>query len=127
MSCRGGATPPILEKKRNLFMLRQFMFLVMLLLLACAPAGAAEPIESPKECSLCRMDRATYAQNRMLITYADGTISGACGLRCAIEEMKQNEGKVVKSIQVADYTTGGLIDARTATWVVGGKKPGGMN
>jgi nitrous oxide reductase accessory protein NosL len=103
------------------------MLLVIFLLFVCAAAGAAEIIESPKECKQCSMDRSSFARSRMVITYADGTTTGVCSLHCAIEEMKQNKGKQVKSLQVADYTTKELIDARTATWVVGGKKPGGMN
>jgi hypothetical protein len=40
--------------------------------------------------------------------------------------MKQNKDKQVKSLMVADYTTKDLTDARTATWVIGGKKEGVM-
>lgn len=99
----------------------------MTLLFACSTAGAIEVIESPKECKQCRMDRATFAQSRVLITYADGTTSGVCSLRCAVEETRQNKDKQVKLFYVADYTTRELIDARGATWVVGGRKEGGMN
>jgi hypothetical protein len=41
--------------------------------------------------------------------------------------MKQNKDRQVKSLMVADYATNELLDAGTATWVVGGKKNGGMN
>jgi nitrous oxide reductase accessory protein NosL len=108
-------------------MIRHFMFLVMLLLLVCATAGAAEKVENPKECRLCGMDRIAFARSRMLITYVDGTTTGVCSLHCAIEEIEQNKDKQVKSLQVADYMTKELIDAGTATWVIGGKKSGGMN
>lgn len=101
------------------------IFLLVLLLLACATLGAAEVIEKPKECSQCGMDR--DAQSRILITYADGTIVGVCSLHCAANDMKQNRDREVRLLMVADYQTGELIDARTATWVVGGKKQGGMN
>lgn len=103
------------------------VLLVMCLLFVCSAAGAAEEIESPKDCKNCGMDRITHARSRMVITYADGSTTGVCSLHCAIEEMKQNKDRQVKSLKVADYQTRELIDAKTATWVIGGKKPGGMN
>jgi nitrous oxide reductase accessory protein NosL len=41
-------------------------------------------------------------------------------------ELQENKEKPVRSLMVADYTTKELIDARKATWVVGGKKKGVM-
>jgi nitrous oxide reductase accessory protein NosL len=108
-------------------MVRHFMFLVIVLLFVCTAAGAAEMVESPDKCQQCSMDRTAYARSRMLIDYTDRTSAGVCSLHCAVEEMNKNKGKQVKSLQVADYTTRVLIDARTATWVVGGKQNGGMN
>ena len=63
----------------------------------------------------------------MLITYADGTVAGVCSIHCAANDMKQNRGKEVKLLMVADFPTSELIDVNTAIWVVGGKKPRGMN
>jgi len=99
----------------------------MLLLFVCTTAGAAEQVENPKECGLCGMDRSAFARSRMVITYADGATAGVCSLHCAIKDMKRNKDKQVKLLQVADYPTRELIDAKTASWVVGGKQPGGMN
>ena len=62
----------------------------------------------------------------MLIVYADGTTVGECSLNCAVVEMKENGGKKVTALLVADYATKELVDARGATWVVGGKKSGVM-
>jgi nitrous oxide reductase accessory protein NosL len=89
-------------------------------------AAAADGIEGPKSCKQCGMDRTVFDRSRMLIVYADGTTVGVCSLHCAASEMRQNKGKQVKSLMVADYTTKELIDARTAIWVVGGKKEGVM-
>jgi nitrous oxide reductase accessory protein NosL len=99
----------------------------MFLLFVCTAAGAAETIESPKECRRCGMDRSALARSRMLISYADGTVTGVCSLHCAAEEMQKNSGRQVTTIMVADYATTQLLDARSAVWVVGGKKNGGMN
>jgi nitrous oxide reductase accessory protein NosL len=103
------------------------MILIICLLLSCAAASAADKVESPKECQLCGMDRAAYARSRLVITYADGTATGVCSLHCALEELKRNKDRKIRALRVANYSTKELIDAKTATWVVGGKEPGGMN
>lgn len=105
---------------------------IMLLLIIClmftsAVAGAAETVENPKHCAECGMDRTVFSQSRMLIVYADGTPVGVCSIHCAAIDLKQNSGRQVKSLMVADYTSRELIDARTATWVVGGRKDGVMS
>lgn len=107
-------------------MKRFIMFLVMCFLLTGAAAIAADKIENPKPCKQCGMDRVAFSFSRMLILYADGTTAGTCSLNCAAVEMKGNKGKQVKSLKVADYNSRKLIDARTATWVIGGSKQGVM-
>jgi nitrous oxide reductase accessory protein NosL len=89
-------------------------------------ASAADGVEAPKACKLCGMDRSAFARSRMLILYTDGTTVGVCSIHCAAAELKQNKDKQVKSLMVADYTTRELIDAKTATWVIGGKEQGVM-
>ncbi|HWR59667.1 MAG TPA: nitrous oxide reductase accessory protein NosL [Thermodesulfovibrionales bacterium] len=103
--------------------------LIHLLCFCVAPisaAGATDTVESPKVCKQCGMDRTSFARSRMLIIYADGTTSGVCSIHCAAVEMKQNKDRQVKALMVADYGTKELIDAKAATWVVGGKKQGVM-
>ena len=68
------------------------------------------------------MDRVAFSYSRMTIVYADGTSSGTCSLNCAAVEMKENKGKKVKSLNVADFNSRKLMDARAATWVIGGSK-----
>ena len=102
------------------------MFLVICLLFTSAAAIAADKVENPKTCKQCGMDRVAFAYSRMLIVYADGTTAGTCSLNCAAVEMKENKGKQVKSLKVADYNSRKLIDARTATWVIGGGRSGVM-
>lgn len=103
-----------------------FVLIQLLCVRPSSAAGAADTVESPKTCKQCGMDRTVFAQSRMLIVYADGTTVGVCSLHCAAAEMKQNKDKEVKSLMVADYATKELIDARAATWVVGGRKEGVM-
>jgi nitrous oxide reductase accessory protein NosL len=72
------------------------------------------------------MNRTTFAHSRMLIKYADGSSTGTCSIYCIATDMKAAKGKQVKSIQVADYISKKLIDARKAAWVIGGDKSGVM-
>ena len=102
------------------------LLLIIILLLVYSLARAMDSVESPKSCKQCGMDRPTFAQSRMLIVYSDGATVGLCRLHCAAEELQHAGDKQVSSLMVADYSTKELIDARTAIWVVGGKKKGVM-
>lgn len=62
----------------------------------------------------------------MVVTYADGSSSGTCSLNCVVTDMKTAKGRKIKSFQVADYNTRKLINAKKATWVIGGSKKGVM-
>lgn len=72
------------------------------------------------------MNRIVFAQSRMVIQYVDGTSVGVCSIHCAAADMTRNAGKPVREIQVADYPTLDLVDARSATWVLGGSVAGVM-
>jgi nitrous oxide reductase accessory protein NosL len=112
--------------KKGLFPILFMAVFCLVISLGATAAGAAEKVEAPKACKQCGMDRTVFAKSRMMITYADGTTAGVCSIHCAAAEMKQNSGKKVKAVMVADYSTGTLTDAATATWVIGGKKEGVM-
>ncbi|MBJ6724346.1 nitrous oxide reductase accessory protein NosL [Geomesophilobacter sediminis] len=102
------------------------LVIMLCLLLAGLPAGAADGVESPRECAQCGMDRGSFARGRVLVTYSDGTTSGFCSLHCAAESEKHHPEKTVTSFKVADYVSSALIDAKSATWVVGGNQRGAM-
>jgi nitrous oxide reductase accessory protein NosL len=102
------------------------IFSILYLLLIGTAFGAGDTVEGPKACQQCSMDRAVHARSRMLIVYADGTTVGVCSIHCAAEDMKQHGDKQAKSLMVGDFTTKELIDAKTATWVIGGGMPGVM-
>ena len=97
-----------------------------LLLLIAVTAGARDKMEAPRSCQQCGMDRSVYAHSRMLIVYADGLQVGTCSLHCTASELKEHRDKKVRSLQVADYNSKKLIDARKATWVIGGSRQGVM-
>ena len=107
-------------------MKRIMLFLLVVILFTATAVIAAEKVEPPKSCKQCGMDRVAFSYSRMLILYADGTTAGTCSLNCAVVEMKENKGKKVKSLKVADYVSKKLMDAKTAIWVIGGSKQGVM-
>jgi nitrous oxide reductase accessory protein NosL len=102
--------------------------LYLLMHLLCMPSFSfgENAVENPKYCSRCGMDRTVFAKSRMLIVYEDGTAVGVCSIHCAAAEMNQNSDRKVKSLTVADYLTKEMIDAKVATWVIGGNKEGVM-
>lgn len=102
------------------------VFVMAIVLLACAQTEKENDINLHKSCKHCSMDREKFNYSRMLIEYEDGTSVGFCSIHCAAVELNQNKGKKVRSLLVADYTTKKLTDASAATWVVGGKQPGVM-
>ncbi len=112
---------------KNNFAKKILMFFVICLLFTCVYAGAIYAGENPKTCPICGMDLSDAAKSRMTVVFSGGTTVEVCSLHCAVWEMNQNKDKQVESVMVADYTTEKMIDARTATWVIGGDEIGIMN
>lgn len=106
-------------KRMSLVVLAVFLF-------SAVWVFAGNDIEKHAACHLCGMDRAKFAQSRMLIEYEDGSTAGTCSIHCAAIDLAVNIDKTPKSIKVGDYFTKDLIDAETAVWVLGGNKPGVM-
>ncbi len=77
-------------------------------------------------CPLCGMNREKFQHSRMLLEYDDGSVFPACSLHCAAVDIAGNLDLFPEQILVADYDGHELIDAETATWVVGGDIPGVM-
>ncbi len=92
----------------------------------CVAQQVADDIQKHPVCSYCNMDRQQYAHSRFLVEYDDGTAFGGCSLHCAAVDMALHTDKTPKTFQVGDYATKKLINAETAAWVIGGKKPGVM-
>ncbi len=88
--------------------------------------NASIMVEDPAKCTVCGMDRRVFAHSRALVTFDDGSAIGTCSISCAHEVVDKNTGKRVKLIQVADYVTKRLIDAKASVWVIGGSKRGVM-
>jgi copper chaperone NosL len=84
-------------------------------------------VENPAKCQNCGMNRTAFSASRVLITFADGTTVGTCSINCAHDEVAKNAAKKILRIKVADYAGKTLIDAKKATWVIGGRKQGVMS
>jgi len=91
-----------------------------------AAAAADKDIEKIPSCQYCGMDRGKFSSTRMIVEYANGTTIGTCSIHCAAVDLAQSFGKEIKSLKVADYRGGKLIDAEKAFWVVGAGLPGVM-
>ena len=108
--------------------MKRLIITVILFVLGMAATGAfaAVPgVEAPDSCAVCGMSRPGFAKSRMLITYEDGSTFGTCSIACVSGELAKKEK--VKSVEVGDYTTSKLIDAKTAVWVINPKKRGVMS
>jgi copper chaperone NosL len=105
---------------------RFLLVLSLSLIFGCVTALAHDTVEAPLECKQCGMHRPMFAQSRMVIAYTEGEIVGTCSLHCAAADLKQNSARKIKSLQVADCKSRALIDAKSAIWVLGGKKTGVM-
>ena len=100
--------------------------LFSLCLFISAFASEHSDIKQHQSCKYCGMDREKFSHSRVFIEYDDGSSVGLCSIHCAAVDLSLNIDKTPKSIMVADYKTGNLIDAEKAVWVIGGSKPGVM-
>lgn len=107
-------------------MIKFWISIVLLLTLGTYCLAEVKKVEAPADCKQCGMSRMAFDQSRMVVTYTDGNSSGTCSLNCVVVDLKESKDKEVKSFQVADFNTKTLIDAKTAAWVIGGKKKGVM-
>jgi nitrous oxide reductase accessory protein NosL len=101
---------------------------LLLLLFAAGPVLATELQDAHEHaaCDYCGMNRVKFAHSRMLIEYQDGLPAALCSLHCAAIELALTIDKTPTAIKVGDFNSQQLINAETAFWVIGGKKPGVM-
>lgn len=111
---------------------RFFIVPLVIVMIVCVSGfarteGDAPPdVKKQAECPFCGMDRAKFAHSRMLIRYDDGAETGTCSLHCAAVDLANHLDKTPVDIHVGDFFSKALIDAESAFWVIGGKKPGVM-
>ncbi|MBD1400520.1 nitrous oxide reductase accessory protein NosL [Pelobacter sp. M08fum] len=103
------------------------MLFFSLLFVATLVIGSQSDIVNHSSCPHCGMDRDKFSFSRMLLVYDDGSEIGTCSIRCAAVDMVNNLDKAPVTMMVGDYKTDELIDAESAFWVIGGKRPGVMS
>lgn len=102
------------------------IWIALLLVLSLATfCLAVDKVEAPDGCVHCGMNRTKFAHSRMIVTYKDKSSAGTCSINCIVTDLKKSK-KEPQSFQVGDYNSKKLIDAKTATWVIGGSKRGVM-
>ncbi len=108
-------------------MKKAILLISALLLIATLVIGSQSDIVNHPSCTHCGMDRDKFSFSRMLLVYDDGSEVGTCSIRCAAVDMVNNLDKAPLQMMVGDYNTDELINAETAFWVIGGKRPGVMS
>ncbi|MDD4904821.1 MAG: nitrous oxide reductase accessory protein NosL [Methylobacter tundripaludum] len=96
------------------FMLVVFQFTLM-------PASvSAEEAHKRESCRVCGMYIDRYQKSAAELVFKDGTTEHTCGVACMLREVEDAGGySAFKSVKVHDWVTGELVDAQTATYVLG--------
>jgi nitrous oxide reductase accessory protein NosL len=98
------------------FMLVVFQFT---LISAWVSAEETHPRES---CRVCGMYIDRYEKSAAELVLKDGTTEHTCGVACMLREVTDAGGiSAFKSVKVHDWVSGKLVDAETATYVLGSK------
>lgn len=105
--------------------MKRLALLLILILTVIGSAFALEGADKTANCVRCGMDRVFFAYSRALVRYADGSEAATCSVHCAVEDILKS-GKKTASLKVADFYSKELVDAASATWVVGGRANGVM-
>ncbi len=80
-------------------------------------------IMGTSKCPICHMDIHKFYKTSHAIVYKDGTKKHFCSIVCLKKGMKQGD---VKTIYVANASTGKMIKAKSATYVIGSDVPATM-
>lgn len=107
-------------------MRRAALLLGLALLGGAAVEAAEDDLAAHRECGFCGMDRKAYGYSRVLVRWEGGPDVGTCSLHCAAVELEAHPERRPAALLVADRDTHALVDARAATWVIGGRRKGVM-
>lgn len=96
-----------------------FALLVFQLLLISAVVSAEEKHER-ESCRVCGMYIDQYIKSAAELVYKDGKKEYTCGVACMLREVEDAGGlSAFKSVKVHDWVSGKLVDAESATYVIG--------
>lgn len=81
---------------------------------------SAEEKHERASCRVCGMWIDQYEKTAAELVYKDGEKEYTCGVACMLREVEDAGGySAFKSVKVHDWVTGKLVDAETATYVLG--------
>lgn len=96
------------------FMLVIFPFTLM------SDEVSAEETHKRESCRVCGMYIDQYQKSAAELVLKDGTMEHTCGVACMLREVEDAGGlSVFQSVKVHDWVSGKLVDAQTATYVMG--------
>jgi nitrous oxide reductase accessory protein NosL len=103
--------------KNKIFAISILIFLIPLVVFGQSALDYLKPDFGRKigVCSVCNMDVFEKMMTRVEI-WVDDTVYHACGIGCATAIM---EGKSVKDVEVVDFKTFKLVDAKKAWFITG--------
>ena len=81
-------------------------------------------------CSVCGMHLPTFYKTNHAIIFKDGNAMQFCSIHCLVETLEYrlsaDEKAAITAIKAVDALSTEMIDAETAYYVIGSKKPGTM-
>lgn len=96
------------------FMLVLFQFTLL------STWASAEETHKRESCRVCGMYIDQYEKSAAELILKDGTMEHTCGVACMLREVEDAGGiSAFKSVKVHDWVSGNLVDAQTATYVMG--------
>lgn len=97
-------------------------FVLVCQLLLMSSWVSAEEKHKRENCAVCGMYIDQYEKSSAELVRKDGTTEHTCGVACMLREVEDAGGiSAFKSVKVHDWVTGKLVDAETATYVIGSK------
>jgi nitrous oxide reductase accessory protein NosL len=96
-------------------------FMLMVFQFTLVPASvSAEETHKRESCRVCGMYIDRYQKSAAELVLKDGTTEHTCGVACMLREVEDAGGySAFKSVKVHDWVTGELVEAQTATYVLG--------
>ena len=84
--------------------------------------SSAEETQKRESCRVCGMYIDQYKSTAAELVYKDGHKESTCGVACMLREVEDAGGlDAFESVKVHDWISGELVDAETATYVMGSK------
>lgn len=103
--------------------IRSKLWLLPLLILWLFSGGLLAEETKPREsCEVCGMWIDKYEHTAAELVFKDGRKQHTCGVACMLRQIEDAGGiDAFESVKVHDWVTGELVDAESATYVVGSK------